>query len=253
MDQKGYLYDLLVHDLKGPLSVVATTANSMLSRTAQYGPLTESQEQCLKRIVRNAKRAQGLLEEILDVARSEERLFHSEHFLFEGVVKDSLADAMEPMDSDTTDRLRKAAGQEAARHILEQAGVSVEISGKYGKEPFFHDRKKVELILENLVSNALKYRVKNVKVCVSGEREACILVSDDGAGIPEAEQCNLYGRFTKLSNSDIPKGGGSGLGLYCVKTLVDSMGGDIECKSQAGSGTTFTVHIPPYAEKEKTA
>jgi signal transduction histidine kinase len=252
MDQKGYLYDLLVHDLKGPLSVVGTTAGSMLSRTSQYGPLTDSQEQCLKRIIRNVKKAQVLLGEILDVARSEEHLFQSEHFLFEGVVKDSLADAMEPMDSDTTDKLREATGQDAAKRVLEDMGVSVEILGKYGKEPFFHDRKKIGLILKNLVSNALKYRTRNVKISVSGEREACILVSDDGAGIPDQEQCNLYGRFTQLSNADAPKvGGGTGLGLYCVKTLVDSMGGDIECTSQKGRGTTFTVHIPPYPEKGK--
>jgi two-component system sensor histidine kinase SenX3 len=251
MDQKGYLYDLLVHDLKGPLSVVATTATSMLSRTSQYGSLTGFQEQGLKRIVRNAKRAQSLLEEILHVARSEERLFRTEHFLFDGLVKDSLADALEPMSSDVADKLRKAERPEEVRRVLEEAGVSVEISGKYCAAPFFHDRKKIELIVENLVSNALKYRTKQVKVCVSGEGEACILVSDDGAGIPEQEQCNLYGRFVQLSNADAPKIEGSGLGLYCVKVLVDAMGGDIECSSKSGRGTTFTVRIPPWQEKEK--
>jgi signal transduction histidine kinase len=252
MDQKGYLYDLLVHDLKGPLSVVATTANSMLSRIAQYGPLTDSQEQCLKRIIRNAKKAQSLLEEILDVARSEERRFQNEHFLFAGVVKDSLADAMEPMDSDAADKVRKATGEEATKRVLDEAGVTIDISGKYGKESFFHDRKKIELILKNLVSNALKYRAKRVKVCVSGEREACILVSDDGAGIPEQELSHLFGRFSQLSNSDTPKlPGGTGLGLYCVKNLVDSMGGNIECDSRTGGGTTFTVNIPPSDEGKK--
>lgn len=249
MDQKGYLYDLLVHDLKGPLSVIATTASSLLSRTGQYGPLTDSQDHSLKRIVRNAKRAQALLEEILDVARSEEHLFRTEHFLFERVVRDSLADAMEPIDAGATDSLRKVDDRKEMQRVLEEAGVSLEISGKYGTAPFFHDRKKIGLILENLVSNALKYRSKHVKVCISGEREANILVSDDGAGIPQQEQGNLFGRFVQLSNADVPKGG-TGLGLYCVKVLVDSMGGDIGCTSTEGCGTTFTVHIPPCSEKE---
>jgi len=251
MDQKGYLYDLLVHDLKGPLSVIATTANSLLSRTDQYGPVTDSQQHSLKRIVRNAKRAQALVEEILDVARSEEHLFRTEKFLFEGVAKDSLADAMEAMDAETTDKLRKANNREAIEQVLKEAGVSLEISGKYCTAPFFHDRKKIGLILENLVSNALKYRSRDIKICISGEREACILVSDDGAGIPEAEQGNLYGRFTQLGNADAAKVGGTGLGLYCVKTLVDTMSGDIDVTSKAGSGTTFTVHIPPYSENDK--
>ena len=133
MDQKGYLYDLLVHDIKGPLSVMATTAQSMLSRTAQYGNLTGSQEQCLKRIVRNAKRAQSLLEEILDVARSEERLFRTEHFLFEGLVKDSLLDAMEPMDSDMTEKLRKAGPPGRSPAAAEGGGGFREISGGTGR------------------------------------------------------------------------------------------------------------------------
>jgi signal transduction histidine kinase len=252
MDRKGYLYDLLVHDLRGPLSVVATTASSLLSRTGQYGPLTESQEHCLKRIARNTKRAQVLLDEILDVARSEEHLFRSEHFLFDGVVKDSVADAMELMDAATTDKLRKAEGREGMQRVLEEAGVTVEISGKYGTTPFFHDRRKIGLILENLVSNALKYRSEHVKVCISGESEVCILVSDDGSGIPEQEQCNLYGRFVQLSNANVPEVAGLGLGLHCVKVLVEAMGGDIGCMSKKGCGTTFTVHIPPCAEEEKT-
>jgi signal transduction histidine kinase len=254
MDQKGYLYDLLVHDLKGPLSVVATTANSLLARTGQYGPLTPSQEHSLKRIARNTKRAQMLLEEILDVARSEERLFRTEYFQFQGAVRDSLADAMEIMDADTTERLRKADSLDAMQQVLKEAGVSVEISGKYGRLPFFHDRKKIMLILENLASNALKYRNKLARICISGEgEEACILVSDDGRGIPEPEQCNLFGRFVQLSNADGGTMGGSGLGLYCVKVLVDSMGGDIMCTSGAAGGTTFTVHIPPCRETAKRA
>lgn len=252
MDQKGYLYDLLVHDLRGPLSVVATTASSLLSRTGQYGPLTEPQEHCLKRIVRNTKRAQVLLDEILDVARSEEHLFRSEHFLFDGVVKDSLADAMEPMDATTTDKLRKTDGREGMQRVLNEAGITVDISGKYGTAPFFHDRRKICLILENLVSNALKYRSEHVNVCISGESEVCILVSDDGSGIPEQEQGALYGRFVQLSNAGVPKVSGLGLGLYCVKVLVETMGGDIGLTSKAGCGTTFTVHIPPCPETEKT-
>ena len=95
LDQKGYLYDLLVHDLRGPLSVIATTANGLLCKADRYGPVTESQEHCLKRIARNTRRAQLVLEEILDVARSEEHLFQAEPILFESVVKQSLANALE--------------------------------------------------------------------------------------------------------------------------------------------------------------
>ena len=251
MDQKGYLYDLLVHDLRGPLSVVATTANSLLCRADRYGSLTESQEHCLRRIARNTRRAQLVLEEILDVARSEEHIFRTEYFLFETVVKESLANALELTDVRTAERLQSLDDREAIRQALDEAGIAVDISGTYEKAPFFHDRRKIALILENLVSNALKYRSKRVKVAISGEKDAMIFVSDDGSGIPEEEQGAVYGRFIQLSNADGAVISGLGLGLYCVKLLVETMGGEIGLTSKVGCGTAFAVRIPPAQESRK--
>jgi len=251
LDQKGYLYDLLVHDLRGPLSVVATTANSLLCKADRYGSLTESQEHCLRRIARNTKRAQLVLEEILDVARSEEHLFRKEHFLFEGIVKESLANALEWINADAAEKLQSSNDSEAIRKTLEKVGVTVSISGKYAKTPFLHDRRKVGLILENLVSNALKYRCNLVKISINGEDRATIVVSDDGAGIPEEEQGEVYGRFIQLSNATGAVIRGLGLGLYCVKLLVETMGGEIGLTSKVGCGTTFAVEIPPLRENGK--
>ena len=251
MDQKGYLYDLMVHDLRGPLSVVATTANSLLCRADRYGSLTESQVNCLRRIARNTKRAQFVLEEILDVARSEEHIFQTEHFLFEAVVKESVANALEVTDTRASERLQSSDDWEMVHQILEEAGITVEISGRYSKAPFFHDRRKVALIVENLVSNALKYRSKRVKVAISGEQDVTIVVSDDGTGIPEGEQGAVYGRFIQLSNAQGTLVRGLGLGLYCVKMLVETMGGQIGLMSKVGLGTTFTVQIPVAKENNK--
>jgi len=251
LDQKGYLYDLMVHDLRGPLSVVATTANSLLCRADRYGSLTESQQNCLRRIARNTKRAQFVLEEILDVARSEEHIFQTEHFLFEAVVKESLANALEVSDTRTSERLQSCDDGETVRQILEEVGITVEISGRYLKAPFFHDRRKVALIVENLVSNALKYRSKRVKVAISGEEDVTIVVSDDGSGIPEGEQGAVYGRFIQLSNAEGALIHGLGLGLYCVKMLVETMGGQIGLTSKMGLGTTFAVQIPLAKENKQ--
>jgi signal transduction histidine kinase len=251
LDQKGYLYDLMVHDLRGPLSVVATTANSLLCKADRYGSLTESQEHCLRRIARNTKRAQFVLEEILDVARSEEHIFQTEYFLFEAVVKESLANALEVSDTRTAERLQSSDDRETVWQILEEVGITVEISGKYEKTPFFHDRRKIALIVENLVSNALKYRCKRMKIAISGEGDAMIVVSDDGSGIPEEEQGAVYGRFIQLSNADGAVVRGLGLGLYCVKMLVETMGGQIGLTSKMGSGTTFAVQIPLAQENKK--
>jgi signal transduction histidine kinase len=245
MGHKDYLYDLFVHDLTGPLSVVATTAKSLLCRMEAYGSLTEQQKRSLERIERNSKKAQIILKEILDVSRSEEHLFQKNEFYLQGLVKDALVSVMETMDAGVAERIEKLESPEAARGVLEEHGISVKVTGKYAGAPFFHDRRKVQLILENLMSNALKYRRKRMDVSISGETDLVILVSDDGCGIPENEQEVMYKRFMQLKNDELRQAQGLGLGLFCVKALVETMGGEIAVTSGEGCGTTFTVHISP--------
>jgi signal transduction histidine kinase len=245
MGHKDYLYDLLVHDLTGPLSVVATTAKGLLSKTDKYGSLTEGQRHCLQRIARNTKKAQLLLGEILDVGRSEEHLFKEEHFLLEDLAKDAILSVIQFLDAAATERLERLEGREAVGAFLLEQGISMEVTGKYKKSTFFHDRRKVQLILENLISNALKYRKKSMKVSISGEGDVLILVSDDGCGIPKGEQEAVYKRFKQLKRDDLPQVKGLGLGLFCVKALVETMEGEIAVTSGEGCGTSFTVRIPP--------
>jgi signal transduction histidine kinase len=245
MDHKDFLYDLLVHDLTGPLSVVAATAKSLLCRVEAYGSLTEEQKRCLERIERNSKKAQIILKEILDVSRSEEHLFQKGEFYLQGLVKDALVSVMETLDAGVAERLEKLESPEAAQGLFEEQGISAAVTGKYARSPFFHDRRKVQLILENLMSNALKYRRKRMDVSISGETDLVILVSDDGCGIPENEQEVMYKRFMQLKHDDLRQAQGLGLGLFCVKALVEAMGGKIVVTSGEECGTTFTVHISP--------
>jgi signal transduction histidine kinase len=239
------MYDLLVHDLTGPLSVVATTAKGLLCRMEAYGSLTEQQKRSLERIERNSKKAQVILREILDVSRCEEHLFQKGEFYLQGLVKDALVSVMETLDAGVAERLEKLEGPEAARGLFEEQGISVKITGKYAESPFFHDRRKVQLILENLISNALKYRRKRMDVCISGETDLVILVSDDGCGIPENEQHVIYERFMQLKHDELRQAQGLGLGLFCVKALVETLGGEIAVTSGETCGTTFTVRISP--------
>jgi two-component system, OmpR family, sensor histidine kinase VicK len=248
MEDKGYLYDLLVHDLRGPLSVVSATTNSLLNKMDRYGLLTEQQKTCLQRIQRNTKRAQIILNEILDVGRSEEHVFKEDGIDLSSVVRECLASVIETRDESLTERLVKAESQDAFAALLDELGVTVEISGKYEKVPFTHDRRKVLLIIENLVSNAFKYRRERMKVSISGETDLTIMVSDDGAGIPKNEQDSVYKRFMQCSNASGQDVQGLGLGLFCVKSLVETMGGAITLTSIEGRGTSFVVRIPPLVQ-----
>jgi signal transduction histidine kinase len=248
MDGKDYLYDLLVHDLRGPLSVVSATAAGLLNKMDRYGILTEPQKNCLQRIQRNTKRAQAILNEILDVGRSEEGVFKEESFTMDSVVRESLLNVMESRDELPTEKLQAAKNSDTLDALLEDLGISIEITGRYEKLPFLHDRRKVQLIIENLLSNAFKYRRKEVQVHVYGEGDVIVTVSDDGAGIPKNELDSVYKRFMQCSNADKPDIQGVGLGLFCVRSLLETMGGEITLTSTEGSGTSFSVKIPPLVK-----
>ena len=244
MTDKDYLYDLLVHDLGSPLSVVTTTVANVLSKTERYGNLTDSQRQSLERVLRNGRKAQKLLREILEVARCEEQLFRADYFFLEACVKEALMDVLEGLDSQSLDGIQQATDSQDREEILENRGIKVRISGKYARTAFFHDKGKIEQILKNLMSNALKYRRKEMEVSLGGEEDLFISVSDDGMGIPEEKQGDVYKRFVRLQDNGKEGVPGLGLGLYCVRHLLEAMNGEITFSSREGVGTSFTVRIP---------
>jgi len=111
----------------------------------------------------------------------------------------------------------------------------------------FTDRECCTQIIENLVSNAVKYTDpgKNVTVTISGnQQEVNIAVADEGPGIRQEDRHLLFQRFQRLSSR--PTGGemSTGLGLSIVKYMVQQLKGDITVDSEWGKGSVFTVHLP---------
>ncbi len=112
-------------------------------------------------------------------------------------------------------------------------------------DSYFLDQKLIRFIIDNLMSNAIKYSPDGGKVCLSissAENQVLIKVSDEGIGIPSEEIERIYDSFYRTKNAeDMP---GTGLGLTIVKRAVDLHKGRIEVESELGKGTTFTVRIP---------
>jgi len=242
---KERLFDLFIHDLTLPLSVVSTSTSHLLHKTDQLGPLTDQQKRIVERILRNAHKAQTLLQEIIEILRSEEGLFKRESFSIEKSLKESIMDVLEISAPQIAEKLYCAKDQEEFQSILKPHGILFEITGKYSQTPFCHDQKKVQQILRNLISNALKYRREKITLTVSGEKDLIVLVEDDGRGIPLEKQETIFERFVRLTDQKQPEVPGLGLGLTGVKTLVEAMGGEITVVSQEGLGAQFTVRIPP--------
>jgi CheY-like chemotaxis protein len=252
MTEKNRLFDLLIHDLAGPLSVVSTSTENLLQKSDRYGSLTDQQKHTLERTLRNIRKAQTLLREMVEIFRSEEGLFQSDVFQIEGTVRESLLDVLEIVAPHAVEELLGAKNQEEFQKILNANGIFVEITGKYCESPFCHDQKKVQQILRNLMSNAMKYRRRRMAVCITGEMEdLCISVEDDGVGIPQEQQEAIFGRFVRLDDKRYAGVPGLGLGLTGVKALLETMGGDITLESREGFGTRFTVRIPPLVDLQK--
>ena len=245
MDVKYRLFDLFIHDLTPPLSVISTSTASLLHKTAQFGPLTDKQKRIAERILRNAHNAQTLLREMIEILRSEEGLFQKESFSIEKSLKESILDALEVSDPQIAEELYSAKDQEEFRTMLKPHGISFQITGKYCQSPFCHDQKKVQHILRNLISNALKYRREKIAVTINGETDLTVLVEDDGRGIPLEKQKTIFERFVRLTDKKQSDVQGLGLGLTGVKTLVKAMGGEITVVSREGMGAQFKVRIPP--------
>lgn len=110
------------------------------------------------------------------------------------------------------------------------------------------DRAKLEMILRNLIHNALKY-TENGSVSVSARTDSNrervdFVVADTGQGIHADDLQGIFEMFRQGSNGGPPRGGGVGLGLYIVKQLTHALGGEIRVDSRLGAGSRFTVSLP---------
>ncbi len=243
MNQKELLIDLLIHDLTAPITITHTGIKNLLVKADKYR-ITEEQKEVLERVLRNSGKAKTLLQELIEVYRSQEGQFCKENFLIKEVIREAIVDAMEIVNPRNAENLLFCSTNDEFFSALLSYGISVSISGKYCAASFSHDHGKIRQIIRNLVSNALKYYQKKLILAVSGDRDLVISIEDDGPGISESDREKAFKRFG--SPKDKPDAmQGLGFGLSCVKSLVETIGGEITLKSGEGAGTCFTIRIPP--------
>lgn len=109
------------------------------------------------------------------------------------------------------------------------------------------DTYNIRMVLENIVDNASKYTPENKEITVELEhsKEKCIIhIKDEGVGISKVDQGKLFEKFARIENPLSTLVGGSGLGLYWAKKIIDLHDGDIKLTSRIGKGTTFSICLP---------
>ncbi len=122
------------------------------------------------------------------------------------------------------------------------------------------DKDKIDQILTNLISNAVKYAPEGGEIRIAavkaGPDKVQISVIDQGMGIPKEHQAKVFDRFHRVDNRDTRKVGGTGIGLYLVKHLVEAHGGKIWVDSEPGKGSAFIFELPtcpPQFQDEEEA
>jgi signal transduction histidine kinase len=101
-------------------------------------------------------------------------------------------------------------------------------------------------IINNIIENAIKYtHVGSITVTARTDKQNVqIVITDTGIGIPREELSHIFQKFYRIDNSDTREIGGTGLGLYITKQLVEAMGGHIWAESEIGKGTNFIISLP---------
>ncbi len=124
------------------------------------------------------------------------------------------------------------------------------------RKPLFTDSDVLLRILDNLISNAVKFSTQNKDVrisIVSDETTVRFIIKDQGPGIRPDERNKLFQKFQKLSARPTDGESSSGLGLSIVKDLIEMLEGTIEVESEVGKGTSFIIHLPYFFEKQVVA
>jgi signal transduction histidine kinase len=224
-NEKNEFMGIVAHDLRNPLGAIKGFAELIVEEPQM--PRTEL-EDFGRRIGEAAARMAQMVQNLLDANRIER-----------GEMKLNLAPTdLCPVLAGVIEaqRPRAVAKQQTIHLQNEAAAVSVLIDPNFMVQ-----------VLENLVSNAVKYSPlgKNVFVRLKKETDSVRCeVQDEGPGLSEEDQKKLFGKFARLSAR--PTGGehSTGLGLSIAKKLVEAMHGKIWCQSEPGKGATFIVSLP---------
>src|SRR5260221_324321 len=224
--EKNDFLGIAAHDLKNPLGAIRGYAEMLEedSDDISKGEMADT----AARIKKSANLMFDLVSNLLDVNRIEQ-----------GKMDVNLAPC------DLWETVRQAV--EGYRPRAQAKQIELHFDGQTRAPLVIADAAQVVQIMDNLVSNAVKYspagkniyvRVRQVETCVRAE------VRDEGRGISEADRKRLFGKFARLSARPTAGENSTGLGLAIVKSLVESMNGKVWCESEPGQGATFLVELP---------
>ena len=237
--------EFLIHELKDPVAIIETGIRALLERKEKYGPLTPKQERTLHRSLRNSKKAQGMLINLLEIGRSQSGYFVPCRFKPAAATYQALSDALETTAWRVFEQFCRYEGNRDALNYLSDCGITMNAQSQIWDLEMNQDETKFCQIVGNLIKNALHFRRERLDISLFQKGEYFFLeVADDGPGINSAHHKVIFQRYSRLNEHTITARDGHGLGLAGARILARRMGGDIEVTSEKGQGTAFQLMIP---------
>jgi signal transduction histidine kinase len=223
---KSSFLAVMSHELRTPLNAIGGYVQ--LLEMGIHGPVTDAQREALGRVERSQKHLLRLINDVLNLARIESG--RVEYVLEDVDLAQLMADVTPMVEPQMT-----------AKALALAVAVS---AGTVARA----DREKVQQIVINLLSNALKFTPAGGRVRVEAHRDGpgtvSLSVADTGIGIPEDKQASVFDPFVQVDMSRTRRSEGSGLGLAISRDLARGMGGDLRVESTVGEGSTFTLTLP---------
>ncbi len=224
---KTEFVSIAAHQLRTPLSAIKWTLKMLLDEDA--GKVSEGQEEFIKRAYQSNERMIALINDLLNVARIEEG-----RFIYE-TKECSIVEIIETIIGNL-------------KSLAKQKEITIDFKKPSKKIPLIKiDQEKIELVIQNLIDNAIRYSKTKQSVTVSVEyanMEVKVMVKDNGIGIPENQQKRLFKKFFRADNAVKIQTEGSGLGLFICKNIVEAHQGKIGFESELGKGATFWFILP---------
>ncbi|QQF64265.1 PAS domain-containing protein [Bacillus mojavensis] len=218
------------HELKTPITSIKGFTETLLDGAMED---KEALSEFLSIILKESKRLQSLVQDLLDLSKIEQQNF--------------------TLSIETFDAAKMLADIETLlKHKATERGISLQLN--VPKDPLYvaGDPYRLKQVFLNLVNNALTYTPEKGSVAINvkpGETEIQIEVSDTGIGIQKEEIPRIFERFYRVDKDRSRNSGGTGLGLAIVKHLIEAHEGKIDVTSEPGRGTVFTVTLKRAAEK----
>ena len=215
------------HELRTPLNAIGGYVQ--LIELGIHGPVTDAQRDALDRVNRSQRHLLRLINDILNTARIEAG--HVEYLLEDVPVGDVVASVI-PM----VDPQMNTAG------LTLESSIPADVVARA-------DREKMQQVLINLLTNAMKFTLRGGRVEIGAGYDQTggrvrVLVTDSGIGVPEANLKSIFEPFVQVEVERSHRRDGTGLGLAISRDLARAMGGDLTVESELGVGSTFIFELP---------